>query len=72
MFTAGVGENSVPVRRQICEELACLGVKIDLDQNNKRGEVVKISTDDSKIDVYVIPTDEELMIARDTLELINR
>ncbi|HIR48825.1 MAG TPA: acetate kinase [Candidatus Faecimonas gallistercoris] len=72
VFTAGVGENSVPVRRQICEELACLGVKIDLDQNNKRGEVVKISTDDSKIDVYVIPTDEELMIARDTLELINR
>ena len=72
VFTAGVGENSVPVRRQICVELACLGVKIDLDQNNKRGEVVKISTDDSKIDVYVIPTDEELMIARDTLELINR
>ena len=71
-FTAGVGENSIPVRRQICEELACLGVKIDLDQNNKRGEVVKISADDSAIDVYVIPTDEELMIARDTLHLINR
>ena len=71
-FTAGVGENSIPVRRQICEELACLGVKIDLDQNNKRGEVVKISTDDSSIAVYVIPTDEELMIARDTLDLINR
>ena len=71
-FTAGVGENSIPVRRQICEELACLGVKIDLDQNNLRGEVVKISTDDSSIAVYVIPTDEELMIARDTLDLINR
>ena len=71
-FTAGVGENSIPVRRQICEELACLGVKIDLDQNNKRGEVVKISTDDSSIAVYVISTDEELMIARDTLDLINR
>ncbi len=72
VFTAGVGENSIPVRRQVCEELACLGVKIDLDLNNKRGEVVKISTDDSSIDVYVIPTDEELMIARDTLHLINR
>lgn len=72
VFTAGVGENSIPVRRQICEELACLGVKIDLDKNNVRGEVVKISTDDSSIDVYVIPTDEELMIARDTLHLINR
>lgn len=72
VFTAGVGENSIPVRRQICEELACLDVKIDLDKNNVRGEVVKISTDDSSIDVYVIPTDEELMIARDTLHLINR
>lgn len=72
VFTAGVGENSIPVRRQICEELACLGVKIDLDKNNIRGEVVKISTDDSSIEVYVILTDEELMIARDTLRLINR
>ena len=72
VFTAGVGENSIPVRRQICEELACLGVKIDLDKNNIRSEVVKISTDDSSIEVYVIPTDEELMIARDTLRLINR
>ena len=72
VFTAGVGENSIPVRRQICEELACLGVKIDLDLNNKRGETIKISTDDSVIQVYVIPTDEELMIARDTLHLIDR
>lgn len=72
VFTAGVGENSIPVRRQICEELACLGVKTDLDKNNVRGEVIKISTDDSSIDIYVIPTDEELMIARDTLHLINR
>ncbi len=71
-FTAGVGENSIPVRRQICEELACLGIKLDLDKNNVRGEVVKISTDDSAVIVYVIPTDEELMIARDTLHLINR
>ena len=72
VFTAGVGENSIPIRRLVCEELSCLGVKIDLDKNNKQGEVVKISTDDSKIAVYVIPTDEELMIARDTLSIINR
>ena len=72
VFTAGVGEKSIPVRRQICEELACLGVKIDLDKNNKRRDVIKISTEDSSIQVYVIPTDEELMIARDTLDLINR
>lgn len=72
VFTAGVGENSVPIRREICEKLACLGIEIDLDKNSIRGEIVKISTDSSKIDVYVIPTDEELMIARDTLKLINR
>ncbi len=72
VFTAGVGENSIPIRREVCEKLASLGVKIDLDQNSKRGEVTKISTEDSAIAVYVIPTDEELMIARDTLNLINR
>lgn len=71
VFTAGVGENSIPVRREICEKLACLGVKIDLDKNNIRREFVKLSTDDSAIDVYVIPTDEELMIARDTLNIIK-
>lgn len=71
VLTAGVGENNIPIRREICEKLSCLGVKIDLDANNKRGELVKISTDDSSIDVYVIPTNEELMIARDTLNLIE-
>ena len=72
VLTAGVGENNIPIRREICEKLSCLGVNIDLDLNNKRGETVKISTDDSKIAVYVIPTNEELMIARDTMNLINR
>ena len=71
VFTAGVGENSIPNRKSICEKLACLGVKIDLEKNNTMGEFQKISKDDSKIDVYVIPTDEELMIARDTLNLIK-
>ena len=51
--------------------MSCLGVKIDLDANNIVGEVKKISSDDSKIAVYVIPTNEELMIARETLNLIN-
>ena len=72
IFTAGIGENNIPIRRLICEKLACLGVKIDLDINNTRGEKIKISTDDSSIDVYVIPTDEELMIARETLKLIEK
>ena len=72
VFTAGVGENNIPIRREICEKLSCLGVKIDLDLNNTRGEFKKISANDSKIDVYVIPTNEELLIARDTVKLIER
>ena len=71
VFTAGVGENNVPIRREICEKLSCLGIKLDLDKNNIRGEMVKISSNDSSVDVYVIPTDEELMIARETLNLIK-
>jgi len=71
VFTAGVGENSTPIRKLVCEKLLPLGVKIDLDKNNIRGEITKISTDDSKVSVYVIPTDEELMIARDTLFLMQ-
>ena len=71
VFTAGVGENSVPVRRLVIEALEVLGVKLDEEKNNIRGSIQKISTSDSSIKVYVIPTDEELMIARDTLELIN-
>lgn len=67
VFTAGVGENSTPIRKLVCEKLLPLGVKIDLEKNNIRGEITKISTEDSKVQVYVIPTDEELMIARDTL-----
>ena len=72
VFTAGVGENNVSIRREICEKLSCLGIKIDLDLNNTRGEEIKISTKDSSTLVYVIPTNEELMIARDTLRLMNR
>lgn len=71
VFTAGVGENSVPIRRKVVEALSVLGVKLDEEKNNIRGSIQKISTSDSKIKVYVIPTDEELMIARDTFELIN-
>ena len=72
VFTAGVGEKNTLIRGEICDKLACLGVKIDPEANKIVGEVVKISSDDSKIDIYVIPTDEELMIARDTLELIQK
>lgn len=70
VFTGGV-ENIVSIRREICEKLSCLGVEIDLDSNNICGQTVKISSKNSKIDVYVIPTDEELMIARDAVKLIQ-
>ena len=69
VFTAGVGENSVPVRKAVMEGLKVFGVELDEEKNNIRGSLQKISTNDSAIKVYVIPTDEELMIARDTYEL---
>jgi len=71
VLTAGVGENNSYIRKEICDRLSCLGIQIDSKKNELRGEVFKLSTDDSKIDVYVIPTNEELMIARDALNLIK-
>ena len=70
VFTAGLGENAIPVRKMICESLKVLGVEIDEKKNEVRGEEIKLSTDDSKVEVYVIPTNEELMIAEDTYNLI--
>ena len=69
-FTAGVGENNKTVRSLVCERLGFLGIKIDDAANSKRGEEVRISTDDSKVSVYVIPTNEELAIARETAALV--
>ena len=71
MFTAGVGENSASMRARICSGLEFLGVKIDPEKNNVRGKEAIISTDDSKVTVWVIPTNEELMIAQDTADLVN-
>ena len=71
-LTAGVGENSKTMRKSILDKIASLGVKIDEERNDFRGEFRLISTDDSKIPVYVVPTDEELMIAMDTAELKNK
>ena len=70
IFTAGLGENSIDTRVNIANRIASLGVKIDLERNNVRGKTTLISTDDSQIPMYVIPTDEELMIALDTMEII--
>ncbi len=71
-FTGGIGENDPELREYVCENLSYMGIKIDKDKNNLRGSEVKISTDDSKVNVYVIPTNEEFAIARDTLRLISK
>ncbi len=70
-FTAGVGENAAIVRTFVCEYLGYLGVKIDQEANSKRGEDITISTVDSRTTVMVIPTNEELAIARETVRLCN-
>ena len=71
VFTAGVGENSIEMRESIVAGLKSLGIKLDPERNNVRGEDKLISSDDSAIKVFVIPTNEELMIARDTKELVE-
>ena len=70
VFTAGVGENQISMRSEVCKGLEFLGVKFDEQKNNIRGEEAIISADDSKVKVVVIPTDEELMIATDTMNLV--
>lgn len=71
-FTAGIGENSKATRAKIVEKLECLGFKLDSEANDVRGQFRKISSNDSSSLIYIVPTDEELMIARDTLNLISR
>ena len=70
-FTAGVGENGPDTRKAVCDYLGFMGVKIDPEKNNVRGKETLISTPDSKVQVWVIPTNEELMIAQDTAELVK-
>lgn len=69
VFTAGVGENATWVREEVLEGVSFLGVEIDKEKNNVRGKLTEISTPNSKVKAFVIPTDEEVMIARDTYNL---
>ena len=69
VFTGGLGENNPEMREYICSNLSFMGIKVNTETNKARSKEVKISTDDSKVNVYVIPTNEELAIARDTLKL---
>lgn len=71
VFTAGVGENSAEMRERICQGLEFLGVKLDAEKNKVRGKEALVSAEDSKVAVWVIPTNEELMIAQDTADLVN-
>ena len=68
-FTAGLGENVIHLRKNILDRLDVLGVKIDDNRNNIRGEEALITADDSKIKAFIIPTNEEVMIARDVVRV---
>lgn len=72
VFTGGVGENQLITRENICKKLAWMGVDFDPEANNCRGKEVEITTPESKVKVVVIPTDEELMIATDTAEIVGK
>ncbi|MDD4323985.1 MAG: hypothetical protein PHR37_04015, partial [Eubacteriales bacterium] len=71
VFTAGIGENDPKMRQTVCDRLAFLGVKLDPEANKVRGKEMKISTEDSAVEVFVIPTNEELSIARQTVEMLD-
>ena len=70
-FTAGIGENNIKMRKDVCSSLTYLGVKLDEEKTNVRGEERIISADDSKVQVLLVPTNEELAIARETLALVK-
>ena len=71
LFTGGIGENAVDLREQVIRDLAYLGVTLDSEANRSRGEEVRISGPDSKVQVWVVPTNEEIMIARDTAAFVQ-
>lgn len=71
VFTGGIGENEKRTRKYICDMVSFLGFKLNEENNNTRGKEIEISTADSRVKVWVIPTNEELLIARDTLELVK-
>lgn len=74
VFTGGIGENQTGLRTDICQKMSYMGIEIDEEINNiaVKGKEAKISTENSKVDVFIIPTNEELMIARDTVEIVSK
>ena len=73
IFTAGIGENDVLIRRMICEQMDALGIELDDELNKQafKGKCMKISKEGSRIAVWVIPTNEELLLARDTVRIVK-
>ena len=71
IFTGGIGENQIRIREGICKNLEFMGVKLDSNRNNVKGEETELSAEDSKVKVYLVPTNEELMIARETKALVE-
>ena len=71
IFTAGIGEHNSVLRREVCEQLGFMGVKINFENNEKANDETIISTSDSKVKVAMIPTNEELVIARDTMRIVS-
>ena len=72
VFTAGVGENAIEVRDIICNDLGNLGIRLDLVKNKVRGKEMIISREDSPVKILLIPTNEELVIARDTYDIVTK
>ena len=71
VFTAGIGENDIELRENVCESLGFMGVKIDKAKNDCRGQEVEITAEGSAVRVFIIPTNEELMIAKDTKAIVE-
>jgi len=71
VFTAGIGENAIDSREEILSGLEFMGIKVDKEANNCRGKEQFITTEDSSVKAMVIPTNEELVIAKDTMELVD-
>ena len=70
IFTGGIGENQITIRKSICEQLSFMGVEIDSDKNNIKGEERQLAKSSSNVDIWLVPTNEELMIAKETMALI--
>ena len=72
VFTGGIGENDAPLRKEVCENMEFFGIKLDEEKNKQRGaDIIDLSAEDSRVKILMVCTNEELMIARDTLALVN-